>query len=333
MASAKERAAEFTRNSCFHRSFTIPQTAARGPLHVTYATTTNFDTNRDAQTVLWVGPMFATRFGCFDFNHVAEKSGVRFITVDRAGTLPLLNTLARYRDILDPVHPYVALLAPWTHPSHSKVALWNVASKLPTTMITQFGGIAKFINTSVVPASAYSSGVFESMSSLLGNGPTTNASIEAEEIQAAHGCTVDTWNEINSLQSKYIFAGDSSGVNQETLLCLKKGCGWGACDDYKLFVDELVARERSRIAESVALAQPESAAPEKLRVRAFFSETDVMIGEGGQKFFEDCWQKENVKDTIDFKSIAVPNTNHDSIVSPRKGAWSQILVELGGVSQ
>lgn len=121
-----------------------------------------------------------------------------------------------------------------------------------------------------------------------------------------------------------------SGINEEALLCLKKGGNWGACDDYRAYVAELVVQEKERTAEAASHSESTQGAPEKLKVRAFFSATDIMIGEGGQKYFEDCWQKEGVKDAVDFQSIAVPDTNHDSIISPRKAAWVQILADLGG---
>lgn len=125
-----------------------------------------------------------------------------------------------------------------------------------------------------------------------------------------------------------------SGINEEMLLCLKKGGNWGACDDYRSYVADLVVQEKERMI-SFASNHPDSNSdmPVKLKVRAFFSTTDIMIGEGGQKFFEECWQKEGVEDAIDFQSIAVPDTNHDSIISPRKSAWVQILADLGRMLQ
>ncbi len=153
MSSPKERAIEFGCNASFHRSLTLPKTSKYGPLRVTYATTTNFFAEDvDTVPVLWVGAMIASRYMVYDLNHIAEKSGVRFIFIDRpgfggttsvpinqridvwleivpailaklgvqhvslvshsAGTLPLLNTLLRLRDILHPTRPYIALMGP-----------------------------------------------------------------------------------------------------------------------------------------------------------------------------------------------------------------------------
>lgn len=81
--SPQDFALEFASKSCFHQSFKLPETADHGPLRVTYATTTNFETSKDAETVLWIGPMVSSRYFCFDLNHIAEKSGIRFIFVDR----------------------------------------------------------------------------------------------------------------------------------------------------------------------------------------------------------------------------------------------------------
>ncbi len=119
-----------------------------------------------------------------------------------------------------------------------------------------------------------------------------------------------------------------SGINQEALLCLKKGDDWGACDDYEAFVDALVKQENDKKALSVVSNGSPTEDVQKLKVRAFFSESDIMIGKGGQRFFEKCWQREGVVDAIDFRSISVPDTNHDSVTSPSKGGLIQIINEL-----
>lgn len=119
-----------------------------------------------------------------------------------------------------------------------------------------------------------------------------------------------------------------SGISDESLVCLKKsGPGmWGVCEDYETYVDDLVRAEMERLADSVSQTQ-------KLRVHVFFAESDFMIGKGGQRYFEQCWRRAGVSQAIDFDSTTVPDTNHDTVVSPKKSAIKMIIDELKSCSR
>lgn len=39
-----------------------------------------------------------------------------------------------------------------------------------------------------------------------------------------------------------------------------------------------------------------------------------MIGMRGQEFFEQCWQQNGLKESVDFVTRTYPEANHDSLV-------------------
>lgn len=215
----------------------------------------------------------------------------------------------------------------------------TLASKLPQPWIGNFGGVVKFVNTNIAPSVGFSSGVFESVANVFRD-ESTLVSDEGEKIKAAYGYDADVWKEVEALQKQYGQNEDSrydmnvvcvvdsqlmnisSGIGQEALLCLKKGGSyWGACDDYPSYVEALAQQLRGRRGDGAE-------GRNKLKIVAQFSETDIMIGKGGQVYFEECWSKADVSDVIDFQSVMVPGTNHDTLVSPQKKGLVEIMDQL-----
>jgi hypothetical protein len=68
----------------FHRTLWVPETPDHPKLKVTYATTTNFN-NVNLPAVLFIGPMFSTRWVALHIDKLARDCGVRVICVDRYG--------------------------------------------------------------------------------------------------------------------------------------------------------------------------------------------------------------------------------------------------------
>lgn len=81
---AKDVAISFACKHCFHQDLHIPETVDHPRLRVTYSISTNFD-DTDLPAVLFVGPMFATRWLTLEFDKLARESGVRLVSVDRYG--------------------------------------------------------------------------------------------------------------------------------------------------------------------------------------------------------------------------------------------------------
>lgn len=300
--------------------------------------------------------MFDTRYSALTFNKLAGEIGVRVICVDRpglggatpvnieqridvwleavpailarlgvkhvsllshsAGTLDSLNMLSRLRHILDPKVPYAAFLAPWVHNDHSNVALTKIIANLPTGAFSYWSGLSKFVNQSIMPVSGWSGGVISSVSGLFSEQTGTINDSEAAA-QEKYGVSKAVEDQIDTLQGKYVFTEGMSDANDEALLCGKKVGGWGACEDYMKFIEQLCLDERARRSEG------------KLRVRLHFAASDVMIGEGGRKYFEKCWNQDGVAEVVDVRSRVWPETNHDSVsLEFRKGAIRPIFEEI-----
>lgn len=117
---------------------------------------------------------------------------------------------------------------------------------------------------------------------------------------------------------QFMFQERTVGSNSEALHCLRKEPNtWGKCEDYEVFVRELVELERGR-------------ASVPLRVRAFFAESDSMIGKKGQAYFEKCWHQINDGDFrigVEFESRIVAGTDHDSLVQSAE-VWESIFKRM-----
>lgn len=66
----------------FHRLFTLPGTENHGPLKVSYAIAGLED--GDVPTILFCGGMFCTRWHLINYEHLAQKEGVRMVSIDRS---------------------------------------------------------------------------------------------------------------------------------------------------------------------------------------------------------------------------------------------------------
>lgn len=80
--SAEDQAIRMVCARDFHQSLWLPETAEHSKLRVTFATTTNFD-DVSLPAILFIGPMFSTRWNALHFDSLARKCDVRVICVDR----------------------------------------------------------------------------------------------------------------------------------------------------------------------------------------------------------------------------------------------------------
>lgn len=214
----------------------------------------------------------------------------------------------------------LTLAAPWVHNKQSEVFLWNVVSKLPIGMLDSWNTLGKFIHTQIAPSISWSGGLFSSMA---------GAFSKTEEVQAPDqrfDTTPEVGRIMEKLLRKWFFAEDTTAANEEAKLCLKKdgSVDWNACDDYEAYVRMLCSQEKA-LRES-------NEDQTKLKVRAFFAESDVMIGEGGQTYFDKGWTQSIVSEVIDYDSMKLAGTDHDSALADKeKGSLKQIFAEIGRI--
>ena len=198
----------------------------------------------------------------------------------------------------------------------------NWASKVPNGMLDSWNGVIKFVNQRIAPVTAWSGGIITSSSGLF-KANTENAELECTRLAEKYGTSAEVAKQIEKLGFKYFFEEDTSAGNDEARLCLKKGDSdaWLICDDYKEYVQSLLDMEKKR-------AQPESSQP-KLKIQVYYAESDIMIGKGGQRYFEECWNRKDVLNVVDFESRELPGTNHETALDDHKrGALKSIFEEV-----
>lgn len=243
-----------------------------------------------------------------------------------AGIIYLLNTLVAHRDILDPAYPYIACigahklsstcseykltrrLAPWVDPAHSHMTAWQLARFIPTKAFSIWNQIPQFFQTS--PLISSSGAVITSVKDKLPGGDDGNTMSERKRklIEQKYGLDREVQIELEKMTAKFIFKESTVGANEEALQCVRKGAPWLECDDYTQFAKNFAESEKRRGDTSG-----------KIRMRAYFAESDVMIGKTGQKYFENCFK--GFEDVLNFDSATIMEENHDSV------AFSPVILE------
>lgn len=266
------------------------------------------------------------------------------IVTHSAGGVYTLNTLAKLRSVLDPKAPYVALLgtrnetldsthsttdtlsAPWVPAASSNVTLMNLASKIPSPVIDQLSTLQGFVMSKVAPTLSFSGGLISSSAALLGSKPDPNAETQVgsdEDAAEKYGVDIETAKLISSHAVKFRLAEDTTAGNEETKLCLMKGgsATWGVLADYEACVRSIAEEESARSGDGRV---------GRLRVDSFFAGSDLLIGKGGQEYFEKCWRQEGVAGKVDFDCQICEGTDHDSVlVDFRLGALKKVFQRIG----
>lgn len=143
---------------------------------------------------------------------------------------------------------------------------------------------------------------------------------DSEDSQEKYGVDKKTAEEIERLNAKYAFTEGMSGGNDEARLCMKK-LSWLDCEDYAEWIKVLSQRESERLRDQ--------STESKLKFRMHFAESDIMIGKGGQKYFEQCWKQEGVSEVVDVESKEWPGSNHETVLLDfNKGAVRSVFEEI-----
>ena len=177
----------------------------------------------------------------------------------------------------------------------------------------------------VAPTLSYSGGLISSSAALVGSKPDPNAEIQVGSDQDAaekYGVDVETAKLISSHAVKFHLAEDTTAGNEEAKLCLMKGgrASWGVLADYEACVRSIAEEEGARSGGGQV---------GRLRVEAFFAASDMMIGKGGQEYFERCWRQEGMAGKVEFGSQTFEGTNHDSVlVDFRLGALKKVFQKI-----
>lgn len=202
------------------------------------------------------------------------------------------------------------------------MAMTNALSKLPTGMISSWSDIVKFINLRVAPTASWSGGLFSTVANLF----SAESKPADSDMQDKYG-DQEIGEEIEKLQTKYMFAESMAGGNDEARLCLKSnGEGLvGVCENYERYVEVLRDQEKNRMGQD---GEP------KLKVSLHFAESDALIGKGGKEYFEKCWKQEGVGEVIEVRSTEHAGTNHESVlVDFKMGALKSVFEAVATAHQ
>uniref|UniRef100_L2GJM2 Interferon-induced gtp-binding protein mx2 n=1 Tax=Colletotrichum fructicola (strain Nara gc5) TaxID=1213859 RepID=L2GJM2_COLFN len=348
--------AEYLDDPRFNRKFTLPPTPDLPEnFQVTYADFGHNDPSDPSSThvLLLCGPLLGSRYLHIAKDALAKRHkasaalppnrrirawlaivpallahlGVRHVVLaaHSGGTLYALNTLLHHRHLLSPSRPYVALCAPWVHPSHSGAAIMSLTSTLPQGLVGSFDKVAGFMVRSLVPATV---GFSNAVSGMLSGIVPSLAGTPAEEYTAPGVSDVrlaEFEEKIWGTLIKRVYAESVQGLGQDAVLLLKRDGNemfWGEWEDYDKLVPLLAQQERE-LGEGGGL-----------EVEVFFAASDAMIGtDDGPKWFEQCWREEQRGERIKFSSSVVPKADHDSIVSLRFGVFERIIRSVGSAEE
>ncbi|KAI1175170.1 hypothetical protein F4777DRAFT_551562 [Nemania sp. FL0916] len=347
-------AASYFDHKRFNQSFTLPPSDNRPEgFKVTYA---DFGNRRSEHVILFCGPLVGSRFVLTTKHEFAEQHGVRIISPDRpgfggtpdvppadrvrvwleivetllqhlgiqhvaifaysGGTVYAMNILLHLRHLLHPVHPYVALCTPWVHTSHSGVSALKLASLLPNGVIGTYDRLLRMISD-MGPALRFSNILSGFVPSLSGGSDAVAPGVDPDAVAREEGLLPQLFGRIKNE--------DIIGISQDVLLLLKRDqypeC-WGTWGDYDTLVPLLAEAESER-----RRSEPDTTSP--LRVRVFFAASDMLIGTTlGPAWLDDCWRPEQRGDNIDYSSVTIPKTTHDTVLDLRYGVFEQIVQDI-----
>lgn len=192
-------------------------------------------------------------------------------------------------------------------------------SKLPVGMFSSWNSVAGFIQQRIAPSVAWSGGIISSVSGMLNTSTDEGKNTPGKR----YGTSEEVGKEIERLLVKYLFSEDTTAGNEEAKLCLKKDkdVSWGACENYEDYMTSLCTQEREKMSAGDSM--------QKLKVQAFFAASDMMIGKGGQEYFDQLWKQGNDSGVIDFESKELPETDHDSaLLDQDAGAMERIFEQI-----
>lgn len=208
--------------------------------------------------------------------------------------------------------------APWVHPDNSGVSTTAMIKLIPESAFQHWSSITKFTVKHIIPVSGYSSGISSSILSTFSTPQKKIDSLAVEKlVNDAHGMSTTFREAVTAVQLKCYAEEDTTGGNSETLLCVKTSHRdkWGGAQDLPQYLKRLVENIK------------QSGSP-PWKVQAFFAESDMLIGEGGRKYFTDCWQSSGISEVMSFEPKVCLETNHDTVVEPQFEMYTTAFAEM-----
>ncbi|RYP43842.1 hypothetical protein DL768_009649 [Monosporascus sp. mg162] len=263
--------------------------------------------------LLFVGGLFGTRYTLALADKLSKERHVRLISPDKPGiggtdAVNLeqkvglrhnyaLNIVLHLRHLLRPRHPYVALVAPWVHPSDSHAFQATVASALPDWAVHRWYEATQLLSRTISP--------------MLGPS-TARPGVEMKDTDALTRA-------IDAKVLDYALRENIEGVSQEALFCLRRGSKqiWGGWEDHDGFLP-LLRESEAKLLERHG---------DKLTVDVYFAESDNSSGSRGSEWLDECW-KTHATDFTNYKSRTAPGTTHETVMRPEFGVLDNVFRAL-----
>jgi hypothetical protein len=223
-----------------------------------------------------------------------------------------MDLLFHHPEILHPERPYLAVGAPWVHPSHSNAMSMTVTNMLPAQALAQFDKMVSFFQSKVAPMTGASMGVSQALWSMV-----TPKSVLPEHVTEDAKFEDAVFPKIID----YLHGQNIHGISDEAIFLMQKvegASGWGSWGDY----DELAPR----------LADALRSTGRRLEMDVFFAEKDNMIGDAGNAgpaWFTKCWQREEEDWPIVCKTDVVEGADHNTVWALTWKAAECVLQKIG----
>ncbi|KAF2111649.1 hypothetical protein BDV96DRAFT_614534 [Lophiotrema nucula] len=271
------------------------------------------------------------------------------------GVIYALNTILTYPNLLHPISPYVAFFAPWVHHSHSGVRNLRATELLPAPLIGRFASMVRFINNNITPLAGLSSGFMHGiMESIHASTPepapvpltpanTLSRTVSLTSRNSHQFLDLDDPNvveELRRLITEYLFAEAIDGISDDAKLFLKKPSSIEWCSPSMFWsdIDYVVPLLSKMIDEK----NREDGTARSWTINTFHAQTDNMVGEKGQQWFDECWKnptstpglanpgsrnptEEPRGSSFEYKSEVVYGSEHNYLMDPAYDAAEKWL--------
>ncbi len=235
------------------------------------------------------------------------------VAAHSGGTVYALDFVLHHPEFLIPhaaagERPTVlALGAPWILPAHSGSGLLSMAECLPNFAVRQADKLAVMVTNFIAPAVGVSAG----LSAFLMPQRVQDDGDEAVKFEEK-----TVWPAL----MKKVYEEGVGGVGEDAVVFLQKAdgeTGWGDWGNY----DALVVRLREVLARE----------GKGVRVRVYYAEKDVIVGDGGKesngaKWLDQCWAGDG--EEIEYRSRTVQGVDHDHVWDLRWGVIQEVFRDV-----
>ncbi|ETS84158.1 hypothetical protein PFICI_02183 [Pestalotiopsis fici W106-1] len=160
-----------------------------------------------------------------------------------AGTVYAVDFILHYPEMLYSHNAYLAIGAPWIHPSHSRIWYMSVTNALPRFLLVQVDKLASLFSVVSAPILETSFGLTSALGTWFATQPAGDDASTAVDPAVAFAEALDP------KLADFIYAMPVHGISNESIVLMKKTqgtSGWADWVDY----DVLVPRLKTAMAEN-----------------------------------------------------------------------------------